>query len=94
MWLNMMKCEQVHEFNCLLKKEGNDYSMQVMEIPGIAVGGDNRDSIKEEIVKATRAYLEFHDETHTKAQQNKLGSSLNTSSKGIILGVEKISVKI
>ena len=88
-----MKCEQEHEFSCLLKKEGNDYSMQVMEIPGITIGGDNRNLIKEEIIKATKAYLNFHDETHTKAQQNKLGSSLNTSSKGIILGVEKISVR-
>ena len=88
-----MKCEQVHEFNCLVKKEGNDYLMQVMEIPGITLGGKDRDLMKEEIIKAAKAYLDFHDETHTKAQQNKLGSSLNTSSKGIVLGVEKISVR-
>ena len=88
-----MTCEQEHEFNCLLKKEGNDYSMQVMGIPGITIGGKNKEVIMQDIIKATKAYLDFHDETHTKAQQNKLGSSLNTSSKGIVLGVEKISVK-
>jgi len=89
----MMKCEQEHEFNFLLKKEGNDYSMQVMEIPGIILGGQDRNVIKKEITEATKAYLEFHDETHTKAQQNKLGSSLNTASKGIVLGIEKFSVR-
>lgn len=89
----MMKCERVHEFNYLLKKEGNNYSMQVMEIPGITIGGNDRNVMKKEIVKATKAYLDFHDETHTKAQQNKLGSSLNTSSKGIVLSIEKLSVK-
>ena len=89
----MMECKQVHEFNCLLKKEGNDYSMQIMEIPGITIGGNDRQMIKKDIIKAAKAYLDFHDETHSEAQQNKLGSSLNTSSKGIILAIEKISVR-
>lgn len=86
-------CEQEHEFKCLLKKDGNDYSMQVMEIPGITIGGNDRNLMKQEIVKATKAYLNVHDETHVKAQQRKLQSSLNTSSIGIILGIEKIFVR-
>ena len=89
----MMKCKQEHEFNCLVKKEDNDYLMQVMEIPGIILGGEDKDLMKEEIIKAAKAYLDFHDDTHIKAQQNKLESSLNTSSKGIVLGVEKIFVR-
>lgn len=89
----MMTCEQEHEFNFLLKKDGNNYSMQVMEIPGIILGGQDTDEIKKELKEATKEYLNFHAETHSKAQQNKLGSSLATSSKGIILGIEKFSVR-
>jgi len=89
----MMKCDQEHEFSFLVKQHGNDYSAQVMEIPGIIFGGQNRSMFKDEIEKATKAYLDFHDKTHVKAQQHKLGSSLNTSSIGIILGIEKFTVR-
>jgi hypothetical protein len=88
-----MKCEQIHEFHYLLKKDGNDYSMQVMEIPGIIVGGKKREFIEKEIENATKSYLDFHDETHSKAQQNKLAFSLSTSPTGIILGIEEFSVR-
>ena len=88
-----MKCEQVHDFHYLLKKDGSDYSMQVMEISGIIVGGKERESIKKEIENATKSYLNFHDETHSKAQQNKLASCLSTSPTGIILGIEQFSIR-
>lgn len=88
-----MICKQEHEFEYLLKKDGNDYSMQVMEIPGIIVGGQNIDSMKKEIANATKAYLDFHDETHSKKQLDTLGYSLNTSSIGVILAIEKFIVR-
>ena len=88
-----MHCEQEHEFNCLWKKEGNDYSVQVMEIPGIIIGGKNNDEITNELQKATKSYLDAHEPTHIKAQQNKLPSSLSTSSRGIILRIDKFSVR-
>lgn len=89
----MIQCIQEHQFNFLVKQYGHDYSAQVMEIPGIIIGSTKRTELKDKIEKATKAYLDFHDETHIKAQKQKLGSSLNTSNMGIILGIEKITVR-
>lgn len=89
----MMKCEQEHNFRYLIKKDGNDYCMQVMEIPGIIIGGRDKNIIRDEIIKATKSYLDFHNETHSKAQQAKLYSTLATSPMGVILGIEKFTVE-
>ena len=88
-----MKCNSEHEFSGLWKKDGKNYSVQVLEIPGIAVGGKDSKWLAKELKKATKAYLSAHEPTHVKAEQNKLGSTLSTSSRGIILKIEKFSVK-
>ena len=88
-----MICSQEHEFQYLIKQDGKNFALQVMEIPGIVVGGQNLNTMKNEIVNATQKYLSFHDKTHSRAQKNKLISSLATSSVGIVLGIEHFTVK-
>ena len=89
----MLVCKEEHNFKYLAKQDGKNFALQVMEIPGIIVGGQDLNSLKTEIVDATKDYLSFHDPTHAKAQQCKLTSSLTTSSVGIILGIENFTVK-
>lgn len=89
----MMVCNQEHDFKYLVKQDGNNYMMQVMEIPGIVIGGQKLDTMKKEVIEATESYLSYHNETHSKVQQKKLGSSLIASSIGIVLAIESFTVK-
>lgn len=89
----MIQCEQEHEFQYLLKKDGNDYSIQVLEIPGIIIGGQDVKTIQKELSRAAKHYLDNNDNIHSKAQCKTLSSSLKTSQYGIVLGIEKFIVK-
>ncbi|RNJ80432.1 MAG: hypothetical protein D9C04_01460 [Nitrosopumilus sp. B06] len=89
----MIKCEQEHKLEYLLKQEGKDYCAQVMGIPGIIVGGEDVDEIRKEVTHATKRYLDYHDPTHIKIREEKFDSSLRTTSEGAVLSIEKFSVR-
>ena len=88
-----MQCHQHHEFSYLHKKYGKDNTFEVMEIPGIIIGGIDIGKMKEEVVVATKNYLQSNESIHYQAQKRELISTLSTSDMGVILGIEKFSVE-
>ncbi len=88
-----MLCHQQHEFSYLHKKYGKNNTFEVMEIPGIIIGGVDLEKMKDEVVIATKDYLDSNDSIHYQAQKRELISTLSTSDMGIVVGIEKFSVK-
>ncbi len=64
-----------------------------MEIPGIIIGGQDTEEMKDEIMVATKHYLHSNDSIHYQVQKGKLVSTLSTSDIGIIVGINKFSVE-
>ena len=64
-----------------------------MEIPGIIIGGQDTEEMREEVMAATKHYLHSNDSIHHQVQKGKLVSTLSTSDMGIIVGIEKFSVE-
>ncbi len=88
-----MQCNQHHEFSYLHKKSGKDNIFEVMQIPGIIIGGSDLDEMKKDVIVATKDYLHSNDDIHNLAQKNQLTSTLSTSDMGVIVGIEKFSVE-
>ena len=64
-----------------------------MEIPGIIIGGQDIEEMKEKIMAATKHYLHSNDSIHDQVQKGKLVSALSTSNMDIMVDIEKFSVK-
>ena len=88
-----MQCTQQHEFSYLHKKYGKDNTFEVMEIPGIIIGGKDLENMKDEIVSATKDYLDSNESIHYQAQKRELTSTLTTSDMGVVVGIEKFFVE-
>ncbi len=88
-----MQCRQQHDFSYLHKKYGKDNTFEVMEIPGIIIGGIDLAEMKKEIEIATKDYLHSNDSIHYQAQKRELTSILSTSDMGVVVGIEKFFVE-